>query len=206
MTISGDITAPDEKTPCIKSGVDGLTIQVAVPAKLTATDDAIYLQGGNNIITGSKLTVSGKISCPNPDGKLNIINAILVCEGDMTGEGALIISKSTVSATASNSEEPVVAGWKSLTLTGCSLITPKGGRYNTENRMLVDVNGVYAPKVEITNGDASGDGVVDKLDIQAVVDYILMGKTEGFDLDAADLNGDDKVDAADLVLLINKVK
>ena len=206
LTISGDITAPDEKTPCIKSGVDGLTIQVAVPAKLTATDDAIYLQGGNNIITGSKLTVSGKISCPNPDGKLNIINATLVCEGDMTGEGALIISKSTVSATASNSEEPVVAGWKSLTLTGCSLITPKGGRYNTENRMLVDVNGVYAPKVEITNGDASGDGVVDKLDIQAVVDYILTGKTEGFDLDAADLNGDDKVDAADLVLLINKLK
>ena len=157
MTISGDITAPDEETPCIKSGVEGLIIQVNTPAKLTATDETIYLQGGNTTITGSSeltismpsdagsatailnessnltitnanLLVGGKICCSDPDGNLDIINSTLACEGDITGEGALNISKSTVSATSSESEEPVVAGWKSLTLTGCSLLPPEGGR------------------------------------------------------------------------------
>ena len=232
LTISGDITAPDEDTPCISSGVDGLTIQVAVPAMLTATDNAVYLQG-NTIITGSpKLTVSmlsddgnataifneslnltitgtnllvgGKICCP--DGNLNINNSTLACVGDITGEGALYIEKSTVSATASDSEEPVIAGWKSLRLTGCSLLTPEGGRYNTENKMLEDANGDFASMVVISKGDASGDGKVDNDDITAIVNYIMTGKRDGIDIDNADLNGDGKVDLADLVLLINKIK
>jgi sorbitol-specific phosphotransferase system component IIA len=55
-------------------------------------------------------------------------------------------------------------------------------------------------------GDANNDGKVNADDIKAVVDYIMTGKTVGFNFDNADLNGDKKVNAADLVLLINKVK
>lgn len=204
LTISGDITAPDADTPCIKSGVEGLTIQVAAPAKLTATNEAIYLQGSNTTITGTSLVVSGKICCP--DGNLNIINSTLACLGDITGGRVLEISKSTVSATASDREEPVIAGWNSLKLTGCTLLTPERGRYNTENKMLVDDNGVFAPMVVISNGDASGDGKLDNDDITAIVNYIMTGQRDGFDIDNADLNGDGKVDLADLVLLINKMK
>ena len=206
LTISGDITAPDAETPCIKSGVDGLAIQVAAPAKLTGTNEAIYLEGRNTTITGTYLLVNGKISCLDDNGNLNIINSTLVCAGDITGEGALNISKSTVTATSSESEEPVIAGWKSLTLTNCNLSTPKGGRYNTENNMLVDANGDFASTVVITYGDASGDGKVDNDDITILVKYIMTGNLDGIDLDNADMNGDGKVNVADLVLLINKMK
>lgn len=57
-----------------------------------------------------------------------------------------------------------------------------------------------------TPGDASGNGTVGPEDIDAVVNYIMTGNMTGFNFDNANLNGDDKVDAADLVLLINMVK
>jgi hypothetical protein len=55
-------------------------------------------------------------------------------------------------------------------------------------------------------GDADGNGVVNAADIDAVVRYIMDGDDEGFNFDNANLSGDDKVDAADLVLLINMVE
>lgn len=237
LTIKGNISAPDENTPCIKSGVDGLTIQVAAQATLSATNNAIYLQGKHTTITGSpKLTVSvpsedgsttaiyqengtlaitkadlsiiGKTLCP--DGDLSIVKSKVSAAGDISGSGALLIEKSTVSATASDPSEPVIAGWESLTLNTCTIMTPKGGRYNTNNLMVVDTNDNYAPTVEIQveliKGDANGDGDVDKDDIAAIVNYITTGKREGFYFNNADLNGDTKVDAADLVLLINRLK
>ena len=54
-------------------------------------------------------------------------------------------------------------------------------------------------------GDANGDWMVDEDDVTAISDYILTGGTAYIVFDNADLNGDKKVDAADLVLLINKV-
>lgn len=56
------------------------------------------------------------------------------------------------------------------------------------------------------SGDADGNGKVEAADIDAVVKNIMEGDFEGFNFKNADLNGDDKVDAADLVLLINMVK
>ena len=237
LTINGNITAPDENTPCIKSGVDGLTIQVAAPATLSATDNAIYLQGENTTITGSpNLTVSatskdgsttaiyqekgtlsitkanlliiGKTSCS--EGNLSIVKSKISAAGDISGAGALLIEKSTVTAMASDPTEPVIAGWKSLTLNTCTMTTPEGGHYNTDNMMVVDANGDYSPTVEIqidlVKGDANGDGDVDKDDIAAVVNYIMTGNRDGFFYNNADLNGDTIVNAADLVLLINQVK
>lgn len=237
LTINGNITAPDENTPCIKSGVDGLTIQVAAPATLSATDNAIYLQGENTTITGSpNLTVSatskdgsttaiyqekgtlsitkanlliiGKTSCS--EGNLSIVKSKISAAGDISGAGALLIEKSTVTAMASDPTEPVIAGWKSLTLNTCTMTTPEGGHYNTYNRMVVDANGNYSPTVEIqidlVKGDANGDGDVDKDDIAAVVNYIMTGERDGFYYNNADLNGDTIVNAADLVLLINQLK
>ena len=55
-------------------------------------------------------------------------------------------------------------------------------------------------------GDSDGNGKVEPDDITAIEDYILTGKTDGINLGNADLNGDGKVDVADLVLLINKMK
>ena len=56
------------------------------------------------------------------------------------------------------------------------------------------------------SGDADGNGMVEAADIDAVVKYIMEGDFEGFNLKNADLNGDNKVDAADLVLLIKMLQ
>ena len=56
------------------------------------------------------------------------------------------------------------------------------------------------------SGDADGNGSVGPEDIEAIVKYIMGGWYEGFNFDNANLNGDDKVDASDLVLLINMPK
>lgn len=55
-------------------------------------------------------------------------------------------------------------------------------------------------------GDVDGNGDVNAADIDAMVRYIMKGDFEGFNFDNANLNGDDKVDVADLVLLIKMVK
>lgn len=55
-------------------------------------------------------------------------------------------------------------------------------------------------------GDADGNGSVGPEDIEAIVKYIMGGWYEGFNFENANLNGDDKVDASDLVLLISMPK
>ena len=55
-------------------------------------------------------------------------------------------------------------------------------------------------------GDVNGDGDVNASDIQTIADYIMGRNPESFVFNNADMNGDTKVDAADLVLLVNMVK
>lgn len=54
--------------------------------------------------------------------------------------------------------------------------------------------------------DANNDGKFDINDIYAIVDYIMLGKTDGFIFRKADANGDNKVDAADIVEIVDKIK
>ena len=54
-------------------------------------------------------------------------------------------------------------------------------------------------------GDVNSDGVLDEKDLKDLAAYI-MGKTpEGFNKKEADLNGDDKVNAADIVKLVDLI-
>ena len=76
----------------------------------------------------------------------------------------------------------------------------------TDVSMANPTTGYFTKELPVLKGDANHDGKVDETDIQPVIDYIMTGKTDGFYFDNANLNGDTKVDAADLVLLINKVK
>lgn len=75
----------------------------------------------------------------------------------------------------------------------------------TDVSMANPTTGYFTKELPVLKGDANHDGKVDETDIQPIVDYIMTGKTDGFYFDNANLNGDTKVDAADLVLLINQV-
>jgi hypothetical protein len=71
---------------------------------------------------------------------------------------------------------------------------------------LTEDEGDPDPDPTSVPGDADGNGKVETADIDAVVRYIMEGDFEGFNFDNANLNDDDEVDAADLVLLIKMLQ
>ena len=54
-------------------------------------------------------------------------------------------------------------------------------------------------------GDVNGDGIVDVVDVVALIDYVLGNNPQPFDAEAADMNGDKLIDVQDVVALIDKV-
>lgn len=54
-------------------------------------------------------------------------------------------------------------------------------------------------------GDVNSDGRIDKLDAQEMANYIMGHPSELFNLKAADVNGDDHVNMADIVVIINMI-
>lgn len=57
-----------------------------------------------------------------------------------------------------------------------------------------------------SRGDANSDGVVDDKDINAIVEFLMNGKTDGFNFNNADANNDQKVNVADIVDIVNMIK
>ena len=73
------------------------------------------------------------------------------------------------------------------------------------NYTINHVNGTLTV-VEKMLGDVNADAVVDEKDLKAIVDYIMGKVPEGiFDVDLANVNQDSRVDAADVVFLINLI-
>ena len=63
------------------------------------------------------------------------------------------------------------------------------------------VYGISVSTDSFIKGDANRDGVVDEKDVNTIVSHIMGGIPENFDEEAADLNGDKKVNVADIVEL-----
>lgn len=61
-------------------------------------------------------------------------------------------------------------------------------------------------KPEYLPGDANGDGVVDNKDLTAIAHYIVTGDAKDISLVNADANGDQKVNVADIVFIVNRIK
>ena len=55
-------------------------------------------------------------------------------------------------------------------------------------------------------GDANADEIVDENDVNTVVEYLMKGKTEDLNFNNADVNGDQRVNVADIVEIINMIK
>lgn len=68
-------------------------------------------------------------------------------------------------------------------------------------------SGSYTLNVEVIIGDVNLDGKVDQKDVDDVVAYIYGEKTSaGFDAKIADVNGDEKVNVADVVKIVSIIK
>jgi hypothetical protein len=84
-----------------------------------------------------------------------------------------------------------------------------------KSQVLTDITGEVlkwedtSSKIEIVKfyqGDASGDGDVTEADVKAVAKYIMGQTPTGFDMEAADVNGDQEINAADIVEIVKIIK
>ena len=176
LTISGNITAPDNNTPCIESEINNLTINVAAAAMLSAYEKTIYLDGNTTITGSALLTLSATKALVNEydecsaiyaENNLHVSGAKLSIDGDFYCSGSLNITNSTLSTNyaifgggdemaVTNSTVTItqgsIMGYKSLTLTDCYLKTPQGGYYDTSKKQLVNAKGAGVSGVEIRPG------------------------------------------------------
>lgn len=82
-----------------------------------------------------------------------------------------------------------------------------GVEFSTASHTLAKENGLqFNISLKSSVGDADGNGVVDASDVKIVVDYIMGKNPANFVFANANMNGDNVVDAADLVLLISMPK
>ena len=110
---------------------------------------------------------------------------------------------------SSKAYTPPVCGFQALDDINkweCKLIVPKDrasayqGAEQWKDFFFIEEG---EPSYSVILGDANGNGYVDENDINAIVDYIMNGKMEGFIFDNADMNGDQKINASDIVLILN---
>lgn len=59
------------------------------------------------------------------------------------------------------------------------------------------------PISKVIPGDADGNETVDENDIMIIIDYIMGLNPEGFEFSLADVNGDNVVNIADVVMIAN---
>ena len=85
----------------------------------------------------------------------------------------------------------------------CVLWVPKGRSIAYKD---VNVWKDFQNIKELVEGDVNLDGKVDQRDLNALVDFIMGRDPEGFYECQADLNGDEKVNAADVVILVKHTK
>jgi hypothetical protein len=90
----------------------------------------------------------------------------------------------------------------------CKLIVPQGylSVYQAADQwkdFWFMEEGEYIPPKK---GDVNSDGKVDKNDLKDLVDYIMGGKPNGVTVESANVNGDNKVDVADVVALTPLLK
>ncbi len=178
LTISGNITAPDNNTPCVESEINKLTINVASAATLTAYDKTIYLKSSTTITGSALLTVlATRVPESEADGvdaiyvdsdlNLNIVDARLsfnggvyfsdmstanlnVVNSTLTVEGIILADDGEMHVTNSSlTTNQGIFGFDTFTLTDCYIKTPQGGYYDTSKKAIVNANGNWGYYVEI---------------------------------------------------------
>ena len=188
--VAGDATLNNQEFTAIRSEVD---MTVTGPGRLTllSTKDAGLFLSKTATLTlkDANVDASGQWGVCGPFGnsynaKLDIINST-------------VVSKST------ESDGAVCDFRGGITLTGCQIAVPEGGR--VDGARIVDANGTAAKEVTIvvggyTRADVNRDGTVDSADIVAVIKEMPDGDKK------ADVNGDTVIDSADIVAVIKAMK
>lgn len=116
---------------------------------------------------------------------------------------ALGSAKTAISTRANEDEDPAATVFDGVDTETCILYVPKNcsEKYRKAN-VWKEFKNIVEMEADL-QADVNNDGIIDSQDINAIVRYILYGDVKGFIFKNADMNGDDKVNVADIVLLIN---
>ena len=188
-----------------------VTVSAAKPQILSATATTPGL--ANYVLTGTTLRVNASVTNEGTNKYENVIVLELFKNtedpsSDMIG-GPLVATKSVMTTIECGETETV-----NFVVEGLDLESEYFYHiyYMSEGTGMIwsipGINTYFSLTAEAPTpvpGDADGNGKVETADIDAVVKYIMEGDYEDFNFENANLNGDDKVDAADLVLLIKMV-
>ena len=197
---------------------ESVTVEAAKQQSLSASATTPGLE--SNVLTGTTLKVNANVTNEGSNTYENIIFLELYenTENPSSGKigGPLVTSKSMMVTIQPGETKSVNFEVKDLNLESEYFYSIY---YMTEGMsMELEIPGIDTyfsltedegdpdPDPTSVPGDADGNGKVETADIDAVVRYIMEGDFEGFNFDNANLNDDDKVDAADLVLLIKMLQ
>ena len=197
-----------------------VTVEAAKPQLLSATATTPGLV--NNVLTGTTLKVNAIVK---NEGSNTYENSIVLTlfkntedpSSGMIG-GPLVTTKSEMATIQTGKIENVNFVVEGLDIESeyFYYINYFSAGYEEDLEITPEIDMYFSlteekedegdPDPTPVSGDADGNGMVEAADIDAVVKYIMEGDFEGFNLKNADLNGDNKVDAADLVLLIKMLQ
>ena len=195
---------------CIRSHIDGLTINVTGKSSILITPSGTNMSGmilSNTTITGTDtLGVSGRKSgITILSGKTLTIDNLhsLIARGSYgiyasSSTNTRLVVKGSRTNVLAVGGSGAIRNMNELVLEDGLKITEPAGGYFTGG-ILYDASGNVATRVTISNGipgDVNGDGTVTAADVTALYDHLLNGdNTHG---DRYDVNGDGDITAADI--------
>ncbi len=202
---------------------ESVTVEAAKQQSLSGTMVIDNFDKDNRVLTGSTLKVTAQFSNSGANIYENAIQLILCRNTEEPGSGyisgPIVASKSVMTTIPVGETKNVDFVIEDLDLNDqyfFNIRYSSGGIWIkclssylftlTDALPTPDPDPTPDPGPTSVPGDADGNGKVETADIDAVVRYIMEGDFEGFNFDNANLNDDDKVDAADLVLLIKMLQ
>lgn len=181
------------------SSVDDSSAEVVIPSTLTVDGQEYSVTGIAESAFENNETLE-RVSIPSQISEIGE-NAFAGCKNLLAiynyGENPADLT-STVKVLSRSGEETTVAErvFAEVDLESCVLYVPAGCY---QKYRAAEGWNEFLHIREMINGDINGNGVVNELDREAIVNHIMGNSPEGFDVDAADVNKDGNVDVADVV-------
>ena len=179
---------------------ESITVEAAKPQNLSATATTPGLE--NKVLTGTTLKVNASIT---NNGSNTYENGILLrlCENTEAPESSFFSGPLVKEKSIFVQIEPGQTQNVDFTIADLDPnVNYFAFLYYYSSGILTRFYIVYPFNPTEVPGDLTGDGHVDDDDVAAIVQLIMTGQYD----EKADLNDDDTVDAADLVLLLKLVK
>ena len=185
-----------------------ITVEAPKPQSLSGTMTIDGFDTNSRVLSGNKLRVRAQVTNNGTNTYDNQIALILYQLIPGTNQGSPFASKSVPATIQPGETKEVVLTVPDLNFEEKYFFYLY--YYSGGFRQKMEVNGTggtfsLAPLSSV-QGDADGNGVVDAKDVKTVADYIMGRDPIPFVFANANMNGDTKVDAADLVKLINMTK